>query len=63
MKRCPFCGALLAATLVDAIVNPSRPESCPKVDQLNRGLKRFDEELRAFAREVAEAFRKAGLTP
>lgn len=30
MKNCPYCGALLTAALVDAIINPSRSESCPK---------------------------------
>ena len=29
MKACPFCGAQLYAGLVDAIVNPSKDESCP----------------------------------
>ena len=44
MKPCPFCGAMLAAALVAAIVDPFRDESCPrrpkrerKVDALVNG--------------------------
>jgi len=29
MKSCPTCGVALSASLVDAINNPSRDESCP----------------------------------
>lgn len=28
MKACPHCGTLLLASLVDAINDPSQPESC-----------------------------------
>lgn len=29
-KPCPTCGAELTASLVDAIANPTREESCPQ---------------------------------
>lgn len=40
-KPCPSCGTLLLASLVDAINNPSQPESCPhfaEVKTLDRQL-------------------------
>ena len=36
MKPCPYCGTLLASALVAAIVNPSRPESCPASTRAQR---------------------------
>lgn len=29
-KACPFCGVELLGSLVDAIIDPKQPESCPK---------------------------------
>lgn len=34
MKHCPYCGKELAASLVDAIDDPNRDESCPRRPKL-----------------------------
>lgn len=36
MRPCPYCGVMLASALVAAIVNPSRPESCPSSTRAQR---------------------------
>lgn len=34
MKPCPVCGAMLTASLAEAVANPNRDESCPMGDAM-----------------------------
>jgi len=43
MKNCPTCGVRLTDSLVDAINNPSRTESCPKAKRKVSNVREPDE--------------------